>query len=69
MKLPVTWLNESFKKDYSASELSDLLTLSGIESEIEKQKGEYILDITLTPNRADCFSYKGIVQEMSALDN
>ena len=69
MKLPVTWLNESFKKDYSASELSDLLTLSGIESEIEKQKGEYILDITLTPNRADCFSYKGIVQEISALDN
>ena len=69
MKLPVKWINESFKKDYSAIELSDLLTLSGIESEIEKSKGEEILDISLTPNRADCFSYKGIVQEVSALDN
>ena len=69
MKLPVTWINESFKKDYSADDLSDLLTLSGIESEIEKDKGEEILDISLTPNRADCFSYKGIIQEISALDN
>ena len=69
MKLPVTWINESFKKDYSAIELSDLLTLSGIESEIEKDKGEEVLDISLTPNRADCFSYKGIIQEISALDN
>ena len=69
MKLPVKWINESFKKDYSAIELSDLLTLSGIESEIEKDKGEAILDISLTPNRADCFSYKGIIQEISALDN
>ena len=69
MKLPVKWINESFKKDYSAIELSDLLTLSGIESEIEKDKGEEILDISLTPNRADCFSYKGIIQEISALDN
>ena len=25
--------------------------------------------ISLTPNRADCFSYKGIIQEISALDN
>ena len=56
MKLPVKWINESFKKNYSANELSDLLTLSGIESEIEKQNGEDILDIQLTPNRADCFS-------------
>ena len=69
MKLPVTWINESFKRDYSADDLSDLLTLSGIESEIEKDKGEEILDISLTPNRADCFSYKGIIQEISALDN
>ena len=69
MKIPVTWINESFKKDYSAIELSDLLTLSGIESEIQKDKDEEILDISLTPNRADCFSYKGIIQEVSALDN
>ena len=49
MKIPVTWINESFKKDYSAIELSDLLTLSGIESEIQKDKDEEILDISLTP--------------------
>ena len=52
MKLPVKWINESFKKDYSSVELSDLLTLSGIESEIEREKDEEILDIQLTPNRA-----------------
>ena len=40
MKLPVKWINESFKKDYSSVELSDLLTLSGIESEIEREKNE-----------------------------
>ena len=68
MKLPVKWINESFKKDYSSVELSDLLTLSGIESEIEREKNEEILDIQLTPNRADCFSYKGIIQEIGALD-
>ena len=68
MKLPVKWINESFKKDYSSIELSDLLTLSGIESEIEREKNEEILDIQLTPNRADCFSYKGIIQEIGALD-
>ena len=43
MKLPVKWINESFKKDYSSVELSDLLTLSGIESEIEREKNEEIL--------------------------
>ena len=68
MKLSVKWINESFKKDYSSVELSDLLTLSGIESEIEREKNEEILDIQLTPNRADCFSYKGIIQEIGALD-
>ena len=69
MRIPVKWLNESFRKDYSGEELSDLLTLSGIESEIEVHKNQKILDISLTPNRADCFSYKGVVQEISALDN
>ena len=45
MKIPVTWINESFKKDYSAIELSDLLTLSGIESEIQKDKD--VVDVRL----------------------
>ena len=69
MKLPVEWLKEHNKKDTDVHDLIHKLTLAGIECELINHNNKPVIDFSLTPNRADCFSLKGILQEIAAIDN
>ena len=69
MKLPVDWLNEFFRQGLDADNVVEKLTLSGLECELVTHKKKPVIDFSLTPNRADCFSVKGILQELSAISN
>ena len=69
MKLPVEWLKEHNKKDTDVHNLIHKLTLAGIECELINHNNKPVIDFKLTPNRADCFSLKGILQEIAAIDN
>ena len=67
MKLPIEWLNEFYKQDLDPGKIVEKLTLSGLECEVTTHQKRPVLDFSLTPNRADCFSVKGILQELSAV--
>ena len=69
MKLPIDWLNEFSRQDLDANYVVEKLTLSGLECELLTHKKKPVIDFSLTPNRADCFSVKGILQELSAISN
>ena len=69
MKLPVEWLQEHNKKITDVHDLIHKLTLAGIECELIDHNKKQIIDFSLTPNRADCFSLKGILQEIAAINN
>jgi len=69
MKLPINWLNEFFRQDLDPDNVVDKLTLSGLECKLVTHKNKPVIDFSLTPNRADCFSVKGILQELSAISN
>jgi phenylalanyl-tRNA synthetase beta chain len=64
MKVSIQWLKEYVDFSMSPEELADVLTMAGQEVEgIEK----FILDISITPNRPDCLSVRGIAREISAI--
>ena len=69
MKLPVEWLKKHNKKVTDVHNLIHKLTLAGIECELIDHNKQPVIDFSLTPNRADCFSLKGILQEIAAIDN
>ena len=69
MKLPVEWLKEHNKKITDVDNLINKLTLAGIECKLIDHNKKQVIDFSLTPNRADCFSLKGILQEIAAIDN
>jgi len=67
MKVSIRWLQEFVDFKLSPQELSHLLTMAGLEVEAsETLDGDTILDISVTPNRADCLSVLGIAREVSA---
>ncbi|MBF0538904.1 MAG: phenylalanine--tRNA ligase subunit beta [Nitrospirae bacterium] len=48
--------------------IADMLTMSGHEVEaVEDVEGSIVLDINITPNRADCLSVVGIARELAAI--
>ena len=68
MKASINWLKEFVDFSLSAIELADALTMAGLEVEnIEKLEDDYILEISVTPNRPDCLSIRGISREISAV--
>ena len=49
-------------------QLAQLLTMSGIQlASMEKKGQDYMLDVEVTANRADCFSILGLAREVAAL--
>jgi phenylalanyl-tRNA synthetase beta chain len=67
MKLSLKWLKEFVDLKLSSQELSHLLTMTGIEVEESEVMGDdTILEVSITPNRADCLSLLGIAREISA---
>ena len=69
MDISYSWLKEYIDLNFSPVELSNKLTLSGLEVEnlIEKDETDALLEINITPNRPDCLSFIGIAREISAL--
>tara|TARA_B110000438_G_scaffold126843_1_gene123327 strand:+ start:2108 stop:4153 length:2046 start_codon:yes stop_codon:yes gene_type:complete len=67
MKLSANWINEHCKSKFTSSELVERLTMSGVECEIINQKSNHIIKFDITPNRADCFSVRGITNELLAM--
>lgn len=70
MKLTESWLREWVNPDINRDQLAHLLTMSGLEVEEVlpvSSPEDYVIDISITPNRGDCLSIKGIAREVSAL--
>lgn len=69
MNINYSWLKEYVDFDLSPEELSNKLTLVGLEVENLEKKGksDALLEINITPNRSDCLSFIGIAREVSAL--
>ncbi|MDI6781588.1 MAG: phenylalanine--tRNA ligase subunit beta [bacterium] len=68
MKVSYNWLKEHVDMNISPYELSDRLTMAGLEvAGIEEKDEDCILDIELTVNRGDCLSIMGMAREVSAI--
>ncbi len=67
MKVSLNWLKEYLDLTQSPEEISDALTLSGLEAEgIEVKGDDVILEIGLTPNLGHCMSIVGMARELAA---
>ncbi|MBN2057421.1 MAG: phenylalanine--tRNA ligase subunit beta [Candidatus Saganbacteria bacterium] len=64
MRVPINWLKELVNFKQSPKQLSELLTMGGLETVIEEGGA---LEVDIIPNRADCWSIRGIAREVSAL--
>lgn len=68
MKASINWLREFVDFSLSPKELSELLTMAGLEVEgFEEFEDDVILDIGITPNRPDCLSIRGIAREIASI--
>ncbi len=69
MKIDIAWLREWCDPDSDDEILAHRLTMAGLEvdSYVPASDGGGVLEFALTPNRADCFSVRGVAREMAAL--
>jgi phenylalanyl-tRNA synthetase beta chain len=68
MRVPLEWLKELIDMDLSAGDLAHRLTMAGLEVEaVEEVEEDHVLEVNVTPNRADCLSMLGMAREVSAL--
>ncbi len=68
MKASINWLKEFVDFSSSPAEVAEALTMAGLEVEsIEEFEDDTVLEISITPNRSDCLSIKGIAREISAI--
>ena len=68
MKVPLEWLKEYVAIRLSPEALADRLTMTGLEvTGIARMEGGSVLDIEVTPNRADCLSILGVAREVAAI--
>src|SRR5262245_486529 len=68
MKCSESWLREWVNPSLTLDELCKTLTMAGLEVEdILPAEGEQVIDISITPNRGDFLSIRGIAREVSAL--
>ncbi len=68
MRVSFGWLSEFIKTGLSVEKIAHLLTMSGLEVEaLETVDKDVIMEVNVTPNRADCLSVLGIVRELSVL--
>ncbi|MEA3272363.1 MAG: phenylalanine--tRNA ligase subunit beta [Patescibacteria group bacterium] len=64
MLLPINWLKDYIKINLSPEKLAELLMFKSFE--VEEVNGD-VLDLSITPDRNDCFSILGLAREVSAL--
>ncbi len=71
MKISLNWLKEYVDIDLSPQKLADRLTMVGLEVEElhqlgKRAGGDWVLDVSVAPNRPDCLSHIGIAREVAA---
>jgi phenylalanyl-tRNA synthetase beta chain len=70
MRISYDWLREYVDTKIRTENISSVLTMAGHEVvAVEEKDGDSILEIEVTPNRADCLSYIGLAREVSAATN
>ena len=69
MQIPTEWIKEFCGLNTTDDQMANQLTMAGVECELLSTSNQEILDLSLTPNRADCFSVLGICRELSILNN
>ena len=69
MKIDLAWLREWCDPKVSDEVLAHRLTMAGLEVAgiVPAPRGPGVLELDLTPNRADCFSVRGVAREVAAL--
>ncbi|MCY3816715.1 MAG: phenylalanine--tRNA ligase subunit beta [Gammaproteobacteria bacterium] len=69
MKIDMAWLREWCDPGVGDEDLAHQLTMAGVEVDdlVAGPDGSAVLELALTPNRADCFSVRGVAREVSAL--
>ncbi len=68
MKISYEWLREYVNTKLRADNLASKLTMAGHEvSAITRQGNDFIFDMEITANRADCLSHLGIAREVVAI--
>ena len=68
MRVSFAWLSEFIKTGLSVEKAAHLLTMCGLEVEaLEAAQNDVIMEVNVTPNRADCLSILGVVRELSVL--
>jgi phenylalanyl-tRNA synthetase beta chain len=68
MKVPFSWLKDYIEGELELGKLTDSLTMVGLEvGGVEKFQDDVVLDLEITPNRADCLSLLGIAREVKAI--
>jgi len=68
MKAPLEWLKEYVTIPLTAGQLADRLTMAGLEvTGVTRVNREEVLDLEVTPNRADCLSIIGLAREVAAI--
>ena len=68
MLFSYNWLKQYLKYKTKPQELADILNTYLFEVEnIEEKNNDYIFNINILPNRADCLSHQGIAREINAI--
>ena len=68
MRASFNWLKDYVDIRISAEALAEKLTMAGLEvTSLSKIDQDSIMDIEITPNRADCLSIIGIAREVAAI--
>ena len=69
MKFSYNWLQEYYEKKLPAPDkLAEILTLHSFEVEGMNQVGQdWVLEVDILPNRADCLSHFGLAREIAAV--
>ena len=74
MKFTFTWLKELVEIDAAPNQISELLTMAGLEVEslsplsaFDTDANDWVFEIGVTPNRGDCLSVLGVAREVAAL--
>jgi phenylalanyl-tRNA synthetase beta chain len=68
MRVPYTWLKEFIDFSVPPNDVSEKLTMIGLEVEgAESVENDIIYEVNVTPNRPDCLSIIGIARELSAI--
>ncbi|MCG6551543.1 MAG: phenylalanine--tRNA ligase subunit beta [Candidatus Magnetominusculus sp. LBB02] len=69
MLISYNWLKDYIDFDNSAGEIAEILTMSGLEVESfnRQDNGDVIMELNVTPNRADCLSVIGVARDVAAI--